>query len=152
MNIQSYPQPIMLKWVKTIIIEKWDLEINNDIYYDSAEKNASWAFIVKNGNIRISKDVRHIAGVFLAMNINWEAWKWILESIDWETANQLIVDWSLYWNSENLSKDRTYVRWTEWSTALATWIIINYSNRSLKNPPSMLTYFIEQYTQKRVAK
>lgn len=134
---------INIVWVKTIIVENWDLIINRNISY--LWTDSSWAFIVKNGNILISKDVSKISWVYMVMN-------WALWSSDWATEKQLIVEWSLYGNSENLSLNRTFVRWTEWSSALTTWIIVNYSNRVLKNPPPMLTNFVSEYNEKRIAR
>lgn len=134
---------IFLSWVKTIVVENWDLIINRNISY--LWTDSSWAFVVKSGNILVAKNVSKISWVFLVMN--WEIW-----SSNWATEKQLIVEWSLYGNSENLSQNRTYVRWTEWSTALTTWVIINYSNRVLKNPPPMLTNFVNEYNEKRVSK
>lgn len=132
-----------LSWVKTIIIEDGDLIINRDISY--LWNDSSWAFIVKKWNILISKNVSHIAWVYLVMNGN-------IGSYDWVTEKQLTVEWSLYWNSSNLSDNRTFVKWTEWSSALTTWVIVNYSNRVLKNTPPMLTNFISEYNEKKVAK
>lgn len=141
--IKAWVWDLKLFATKTIIIENWDLIINRDISYFWTD--SSWAFVVKNGNILVSKDVSKISWVYLDM-------KWSIWSSNWATEKQLVVEWSLYWNSQHLSKNRTYVRATEWSSALTTWVIINYSNRVLKNPPPMLTNFIEEYNEKRIAK
>lgn len=128
---------------KTIIIENWDLVINRNLSY--LWNNDSWAFIVKNWNLIISKNVSKIAWIFIVLD-------WKIKS-DWEkTSKQLFIDGNLYWDSSDLSNNRTFVRWTNKSSALTTWIVINYSNRALKNPPPMLNYFIEQFNQKKIAR
>ena len=142
-HINASAWPLNLDWVKTVVIENWDLIIDRDIEYIWTD--SSWAFIIKNGNLLINKDVTKISWAYLVLN-------WIIDSSNWSTSNQLIVDWSLMWNSGNLSMNRTYVRWTLNSSVLTTWIIINYSNRVFRNPPPMLTYFINQYNQNKVSK
>ena len=56
---------VELSGVKTVVIEDQDLIIQNDITY--ADADASWAFIVKNGNIRIDSNVTSIAGAFVTV-------------------------------------------------------------------------------------
>jgi hypothetical protein len=69
-----------------------------------------------------------------------------------DSITQLKVDGSFYGNIGDLIEHRTYVYGTKNSTALATGVVINYSNRSLRFPPPMLTNFIETYKLKKVAK
>ncbi len=132
-----------MSWIKTVVIENWDLIVNRDMKYLWSDD--SFAFIVKNWNIVVDSQVKKIAWVFVVMN-------WVIASAWWETVNQLSVDWSLYWDASMLSDSRSYVRWTSAYSALSSWVLINYSNRALKNPPPMLVRFIEQYWQKKVAK
>ena len=135
-----------LSWVKTIIVEEWDLVINSDTEYMWSDD--SFAFIVKNWNIYVSKSVTKISWVFMALGEG----KWKIMSSDWATSKQLSVIWSLYWDTSPIVASRTFIRWSTAYTSLSTWITINYSNRALKNPPPMLTYFVKQYNEKKVAK
>ena len=54
-----------LSLVRTLIVEG-DLTIKCNIAYE-ADTGASWAFIVKNGNIIINKSVTNLAGVYVAI-------------------------------------------------------------------------------------
>lgn len=138
--------PLTITWVKTVIINNWDLNIKSDIKY--WDKDASWAFIVKNWNINIAANVKNIAWVYVVLDEN----SWVY-SMYWEsTANQLMVDWSIYWNMQNLVNNRTYIRGQTTSTSLSTWVIVNYSNRSIKNPPPLLKSYLKQFSLKRIAK
>lgn len=56
---------INLTGVRTIIIENGNLFINADITY--TDKNASFAWVVKNGNIIVHHDVKNIAGVYITL-------------------------------------------------------------------------------------
>lgn len=51
--------PLVVSGVKTIIVENGDLVITSDITY--ADANSSIAFIVKNGNVVVDKDVSNLA-------------------------------------------------------------------------------------------
>ncbi|MCK9272007.1 hypothetical protein M0P65_00485 [Candidatus Gracilibacteria bacterium] len=128
---------------KTIIIENGDLIINKNIKY--SDNNSSWAFIVKNGNIIVSKDVFQISGAYMTLNgqINSDGFK---------ISKQLIVDGSLYGDSGDLVKNRTYIRASTGYSAITTGVIINYSTRIFKNPPPLLLNYINQFNLDRVAK
>ncbi len=133
---------------KTVIIEQGNLVINYNIAYQANDSLASWAFIVKKGDILINPSVTKIAGVFMVLDTGH-----IIGTTGGTSVKQLQVDGSLYGNSDNLINSRTYVYGDESAgKALATGVIVNYSNRALKNTPPMLTNFIEAYKQKKVAK
>ncbi len=127
--------------VRTIVIENGTLRIESDMAYSNAD--ASYAFIVKNGTIDIDPSVTKIAGVFLVMNGSFSGG---------DSAERLAVDGNLYGNVSSLVDARTYVRGTTFSSALTTGVTINYSSRALRNPPPLLTQFVEQYSIGRVAR
>jgi hypothetical protein len=52
----------------TIIIEEGDLNINADISYISDSSKNSIGFIVSNGSVNISKDVKNLVGAYYASN------------------------------------------------------------------------------------
>ncbi len=56
---------VNLSGVRTIIIENGNLFINADITY--ADKDASFAWVVKNGNIVVHHSVNTIAGVYVTL-------------------------------------------------------------------------------------
>ncbi|MDD3120579.1 MAG: hypothetical protein PHF46_04170 [Candidatus Gracilibacteria bacterium] len=132
-----------LEGVKTLVIENGDLTINTNITYKN--KNASWAFVVKNGNINISNNVTRISGVFIVLNNNYG-----IKGTN--TINQLYVDGSLYGDSSDLVNNRTYVRGQNSYQTLSTGVVVNYSNRSLINTPPLLSNFLKQFNVVRVAK
>ncbi|MDD2487543.1 MAG: hypothetical protein PHS92_04185 [Candidatus Gracilibacteria bacterium] len=135
---------LSLSGKRTIILEKGDLIINNNISY--SDKDASWAFIVKEGDIRISNDVKKISGVFMTLSGS------IVSNENTNTTNQLVVDGGLYGDSGNLVDNRAYIRATEGYHSISTGVMINYSLRALKNPPPLLSNFIKQFNLFRVAK
>jgi hypothetical protein len=129
-----------------VVIENGNLIITKNMKY--ANTSASWAFVVKKWDILIDKDVTSIAGVFMTLG----AWKGIKAKWNIDSALQLKVDGSFYGDPSNLIEHRTYVYGTSTSTALATGVVINYSNRALKFPPPLLTNFIETYKLQKVSK
>lgn len=136
--------PLALSGVKTIIIESGDLIINSDITY-AMDPAASYAFVVKHGNITIASNVKNIAGVYVVLNGS-------ILSDSVVTSDRLVVDGSFYGNFSDLSNARTYVRAANGSSAVTTGVIVNYSNRSLVHTPPLLTEFLSQYSLKKVAK
>ena len=145
------PNAVHLSGVATVIVESGSLVINQDILYKTDAKTASWAFIVKNGNIIVKKSVKNLAGVYMTLSGK------ILPDADAsgdfiDSPYQLKIDGSLYGDPGELVTHRTYVYGTASSSALATGVVINYSNRALKSPPPMLTNFIETYKLKKVSK
>lgn len=135
---------ISLSGVKTIIIENGNLIIENDMVYASTKD--SFAFIVKNGDIIIRKNVTKLVGVYVTLG----AGKKIMG--DGATTNRLTIDGSLYGDTSGLVVDRTYVRGQDDYSALNVGVVVNYSNRAIISPPPFLSRFLNQYTLERVAK
>lgn len=132
-----------LAGVKTVIVENGNLIINKDIRY--ADKTSSFAFIVKQGNIIIADSVKNIAGVYVTL-------AGAIQSNGVSTPNRLTVDGSLYGNTSDLVKNRSYVRGQMDYTALNVGVIVNYSNRAIMYPPPSLSRFLDQYSMQRVAR
>ena len=87
-----------------------------------------------------------MAGVYVALTGS-------IRSDGIATVNILTVDGSLYGHDmSDLSDKRSYVRGDASDTALASGIVVNYSNRALISPPPLLSQFLEQYSVSRVAK
>lgn len=132
-----------LQGVKTVIVENGNLIINQDIRY--ANKDASFAWIVKNGNIIVADTVQNIAGVYIVL-------AGAIESNGVSTPNRLMVDGSLYGNTADLVANRSYVRGQTGYSALNVGVVVNYSNRALIYPPPALSRFLDQYSLQRVAR
>ncbi|MFZ3232444.1 MAG: hypothetical protein WA194_02770 [Patescibacteria group bacterium] len=143
LEIGSSTSDVSLSKVRTIVVENGTLRITGNMAY--ANKDASYAFIVKNGRIIVEPGVTKIAGAFLVMRGD-------IRGNGTKTTNRLSVDGNVYGNAAPLVDERTYVRGTVFSTALTTGVTINYSSRAIKNPPPLLTQFVEQYSLDRVAK
>lgn len=143
LEIGSPTSDVSLSKVRTIVVENGTLRITGNMAY--ANKDASYAFIVKNGRIIVEPGVTKIAGAFLVMRGD-------IRGNGTKTPNRLSIDGNVYGNAAPLVDERTYVRGTVFSTALTTGVTINYSSRAIKNPPPLLTQFVEQYSLDRVAK
>ncbi len=143
LEIGSSSSDVLLSKTRTIVVENGTLRIVGNLSY--ANKDASYAFIVKNGSVIIEPSVTKVAGAFLVMRGD-------IRGNGTKTPNRLSVDGNLYGNAAPLVDERTYVRGTAFSTALTTGVTINYSSRAIKNPPPLLTQFVEQYSLERVAK
>lgn len=92
---------VNLTGVRTIIIENGNLFINADITY--ADKDASFAWVVKNGNIIVRHDVENIAGVYVTLAGS-------IKSDGMAVPDRLSVDGSLYGDTSDLVANRSYVR------------------------------------------
>ena len=134
---------VTLADTRTIIIEHGDLIITGNIVNDAS---SSWAFIVKDGNIRIGSNVTDIAGIYLAMSGA------ILSDDGIQTPTQLRVDGTLYGNTSDLVDHRTYVRAQDGYDAVGVGVIVNYSNRAFTSPPPLLSRFLDQFSVERVAR
>lgn len=143
LEIGTHTTPVSLSKVRTIVVENGTLRISGNLSY--SDPNASYAFVVKNGSIVIAPEVTNVAGVFLVMRGD-------IRGVGIKTPNRLAIDGNLYGNAAPLVDERTYVRGTIFSSALTTGVTINYSSRAIRNPPPILTQFIEQYSLNRVAK
>ncbi len=140
---------IILKGVGTLLIEEGTLKINNDIDYSDA--NASWAFIVKkpltgtmDPAIIVAHSVEHLSGAYLAMTGDMIG--------DSASTRPLAVDGNINASIAKLVESRTFIRANEKSTALSTGVTINYSTRAFKNPPPLLSQYLEQYNLEKVSR
>jgi hypothetical protein len=145
-SLGSSTTPLVLSGIGTIVIEKGTLEIKGDIQY--ADANASWAFIIKEPAadgvaIRIAPGVEKIAGAYLALSGR---------ATGANSVTPLAIDGNMNADIWELVTSRTYIRGVENSTALSTGVTINYSTRALKNPPPLLTQYLEQYNLDRVSR
>jgi hypothetical protein len=64
----------------------------------------------------------------------------------------LAVDGNVNANISKLVTARTFVKANESSSALTTGVTINYSTRAFKNPPPLLTQYIEQYNLAKISR
>ncbi len=138
----------MIDEIKTLIVQDADLIINCNIAY-SPNTGASWAFIVKNGNIIVDKSITNLAGVYVAIG---DASTTGLFQGNGATNAILKVDGSMYGNAKPLFDSRLYVRGTSAYDILTTGVIMGYSNRALVNPPPLLSEYLNNYSVTKVAK
>lgn len=137
----SIDDALSLTTVRTIVIENGNLIINQDIKY--TDRAASFAWVVKNGNIIIADNVKDIAGVYVTLAGS-------ITSNGVSTPNRLMVDGSLYGNTSDLISHRSYVRGQTGYSALNVGVVVNYSNRAIMYPPPFLSRFLDQYSLQRV--
>ena len=128
--------------VKTLLVEG-DIEFKCNTKYK--DNNASWAFIAKSGNIIVDKNVTNLSGVFVAV----EGGKITQKDV---TSNILTVDGTLYGNAKELFEKRTYARASNSYDILTTGTVLNYSNRALRNPPPLLSDYLNHYKVQRVVR
>lgn len=147
----------VLSGVKTLVVEG-NLTIKCNIGYQSNDTTSSWAFITKNGDIKIYNGngtpnvgaVTNIAGVYVAIkgttggNITYDGAN--------TTTSILRLDGSMYGNAKPLFDSRLYVRGTNAYDILTTGVILSYSNRALVNPPPLLSNFLGNYSVTRVTR
>ncbi len=139
---------IQLKGIGTLLIEEGTLIINGNITYVDA--NSSWSFVVVKPDattgvsIQIHSTVDTISGVYMALD-----GKMIGSA---PSIVQLAVDGNVYANLSDLVNSRTFIHATEGSSALSTGVTINYSTRAFKNPPPLLSKYLEQYTLRKISR
>jgi hypothetical protein len=140
-----------LSGVKTIIVENGSLTINcNNSYADAA---ASWAFIVKDGDIRISNSVTSLVGVYVTIDSDRNSTDGRFVSADTATTTNILnINGSLYGDATSLFSSRVYVRGTNAYDTLTTGVILSYSNRALVSPPPMLSQYLNNYSVTRVVR
>jgi hypothetical protein len=130
-------------WSKTYIVENWNLIINSNINYPEN----IW-FVVKWWNIIINSSVTEINWIYISIpkeSIWWEI-KWTAK-----TNNVLTVNWSLYWNIDNLINTRTYIEEINWY--LNVWTIISFWSSIFRQPAPLTWKFIWEYMDsQKVAK
>lgn len=122
--------------------------INGNISY--ADANASWAFIAK-GGIEVKNNVTNMAGVYLSVKDTANG----IGEITGEattTANILRIDGALYGDATKLFNSRTYARGTNSYDIVTAGTVINYSTRALRNPPPLLSQYINAYKVQRVVR
>lgn len=130
-------------WAKTYIIENGNLIINSNINY-----NENIAFVVKWWNIIINNSVTKINWIFISIAKNSIGWNIIWDS---ETKNILTVNWSVYWNIEDLINKRTYIEKVNWY--LNVWTIISFGSSIFRQPAPLTWKFIWEYIDsQKVAK
>lgn len=132
--------------VRTLIVEG-DLTINCNIGYQDGA--ASWAIIVKGGNIIIDKSVASLAGVYVTIPVGTIGGKFTQAT---PTNTILRLEGSMYGNPDELFQKRLYVRGTSAYDILTTGVILTYSNRALVNPPPLLSEYLNNYSVTKVAK
>lgn len=124
-------------WNKTYVIQDWNLYINWNIDL------VSWniAFIVKWWNIIISNSVTWLEWIYITIKEN-NIW-WNINSDSIKTNNRLIINGWLYWNVKDLISNRTYMKSD--NGIINVWTVINFKSAIFKNPPPLLTSFVEEY-------
>ncbi len=144
-RVQKYGDLVLnglnLSEVRTIIVEDGDLRITGNITH---APSASYAFVVKNGDIIIDASVTSISGVFVVSNGS------LIGTA--RTTDRLVIDGSVYGDIEPLLDTRTYIRGEASYEALSVGVIVNYSNRVLINPPPLVKDFVRRFSVDRVAK
>lgn len=142
-NVFIHKWNVSLNWQsisgnKTFIIEWWDLIINGSI---DAAADSNIAFIIKWGNLIVGQNVVKLDGVYLAIKQDTIGWK---INSDWtSTNNRLVVNGWLYWDARDLLANRTYMKSDNW--IINVWTTINFRSWVFKNPPPLLTTFIDEY-------
>lgn len=95
-------------------------------------------------SVKIKNTVETISGVYIALE-----GKMVGSA---PSIVQLSVDGNIYANISELVNSRTFIRANEASSALSTGVTINYSTRAFKNPPPLLSKYLEQYTLSKISK
>ncbi|MDD4151016.1 MAG: hypothetical protein PHR68_00145 [Candidatus Gracilibacteria bacterium] len=122
---------------KTYVIQDGNLYINGNI--DLVSGNI--AFIVKGGNIIISNSVTGLEGIYITIKENNIGGNINSDSI--KTNNRLIINGGLYGNVKDLISNRTYMKSDNGIINVGT--VINFKSAIFKNPPPLLTSFVEEY-------
>jgi hypothetical protein len=137
--------------VRTVIVTG-NLIIKCNIGYGSSDSTSSWAWIAKDGNIKIDngdgtvakKGITNLAGVFVAATGKFEP-------IDDKVTQAILrVDGTLYGNASPLFSSRLYARATGAYDIITTGTVISYSNRALVSPPPLLSQYLGTYQVQRV--
>ena len=134
-----------ISWARTYVIENWDLQINSDIIFPD-----NIAFVVKWWNIKINKTVLRIDWTYLAITKDWIWWKFV--GIWGNTTNVLLINWSLYWNINDLISSRTYVKQNS-NNQIDVWTIVSFGSSLFRKSAPLITTFINEYLQsEKIAK
>lgn len=133
---------ISWSWARTYVVEWWNLYINQNITYSD-----NIAFVVKWWNIIIASNVTKINWTFISIKVAWVGWK--ITSA--ESDNQLVVNWSLYGDIENLVNNRTYIQ--NKNDLINVWTIVSFwSNLFRKQAPLVWDFIWEYVESKKIAK
>jgi len=138
-NVYYYRWNVILNSVniiggnKTFIID-WNFKVNWNI-----TSSDSLAFVIKWGSFIIWNWVTRLDWVYISMDDKIE-WDWI------QTSNQLLVNWALYGNIDDLVRDRTYIS-DNWNWLIDVWTVVHYTSKVYTTPPPMLWDFIWQYME-----
>jgi hypothetical protein len=144
--------------VRTVLVEDGNLTLKCNTQY--VDENASWAWIVKGGNIQIyggttipgEFGVTNLWGVYVAIPGNTNTPSGQFQSSNGPSQKILKIDGSLYGDASPLFSSRLYARGTNAYDILTTGTIISYSNRALVNPPPLLSQYLNSYQVTRVVK
>lgn len=135
---------LTLSGVKTVLVENGTIEFAGNTTY--ADNKASWAFIAKGNNAKISvkTDVTSLSGVFVAVEG---------ATVEGEQSSKILrIEGAIYGNAQKLFDARTYARGTNAYDAVTAGTILNYSSRALSNPPPMLSNYLDHYKVQRVVR
>lgn len=135
--------------VKTILVDG-DITFDSDNKYN--DHNASWAFIAKGGDIKVANNVTALEGTFVAIPENGRGGKITTPNSAQTTPKILRIDGTVYGNATELFNARTYVRAGNAYDTLTTGTVITYSNRALRNPPPLLSQYLNAYKVQRVTR
>lgn len=131
-----------LDWLsgsRTYVIENGDLIIEDDVDYSD-----NIAFVVKWGDIEIASTVEEIDWTYISipkLTTGWDIiWTW------WTTTTVLTVNWSLYWNIEELVSQRTYLKQNS-SWQLDVWTIVSFGSSIFRDPAPLTSTFIWEYIE-----
>ena len=121
---------------------KLNLTIDEDVILNN---NHNIAFVVKWAGhyILVKEYVKEIKWTYIVLDngeIKGEA-----------SAEQLIVNWSLYWNIDNLVENRYSVEENNWELSFGT--VVSFGSSIFQKPAPLVTQFINTYlTTQKVAK
>ena len=144
--------------VRTVIVTG-NLIIRCNIVYGSTDSTSSWAWIAKNGDIKVYNGdgipnagaVTNLAGVYLTVRDPGAASGGNITYIGATTTQAILrVEGSLYGNAAPLFSSRLYARATGAYDILTTGTILTYSNRALVSPPPLLSPYLGNYQVQRV--
>ena len=125
----------------TTYIIDWNLIIDENV--DNVPYNI--AFVIKwwNNNIIINNDIETITWTYIVL----DSWK-----IKWaESAKQLIVKGSLYWDISNLVDNRYFFTENNWELTFGT--VVSFGSTVFQKPAPLVTSFINTYLKtSKVAK
>lgn len=144
---------ITMDGVKTVLVQGNIIFKANTKY--SSDNNASWAFIAKGGDIQVGTNVKNLAGVYLSVKETTNGGKITptKTGANYDTTAEILrVDGSLYGDASELFKGRTYARGTSTYDMLTAGTVLNYSNRALRNPPPLLSNYLNHYKVQRVVR